>query len=361
METTLRPNTSAGLSGATIGPAVATKAPARPAAAQPASNAPDNASAASPANAAQAAPLRSKATSVDGGLQDQVARAQQAVDYLNRIASQLESLKGELTAKLTGARSAMQTGSASAAASASASASNVRQQLETQVRQLTATLNARKQTAGGSVDANLSYTPEPAVQKFRIRELDLDSLQQNAPQTLAFSVGGVGGPQTSVTIQPDQSSDEAARAIDRALAPMGVRAGVDERGALVFSTPESNWPAVKDSIAVSGRGKVTADEVPASPAPQQWSTANTDALRQNLREVVQALERVRQSQAAASNALAAATVEVASSETPPPQVELAAQDFASAASNTDYDSLLALTSALVGVSRERVVALLGLR
>jgi hypothetical protein len=38
-----------------------------------------------------------------------------------------------------------------------------------------------------------------------------------------------------------------------------------------------------------------------------------------------------------------------------------AQDFASTAANPNYDSLLEITSALVGVSRERVLALLGLR
>jgi hypothetical protein len=146
---------------------------------------------------------------------------------------------------------------------------------------------------------------------------------------------------------------------------MGVRASLDDQGQLVFSTTESNWPAVKDSIAVSGRGKVTADEVPPSPMPQQWNvgdgSGSTDNLRQSLRDVVQALERVRHSQDAASNALSAATMQVAESQTPPPQVELAAQDFAGAAASTDYDSLLALSSALVGVSRDRVLALLGLR
>jgi hypothetical protein len=45
--------------------------------------------------------------------------------------------------------------------------------------------------------------------------------------------------------------------------------------------------------------------------------------------------------------------------TPPPEVQDAAQEFASTASNPDYESLLSLTSALVGVSRERVLALLG--
>jgi hypothetical protein len=346
METTLRPTSSTGGTGSTIGAAT----PARLLPARATDSA--GASAAAPASSASAGtPLRGKSTSVDGGLQSQVARAQQAVDYLGQVASQLESLKGELTAKLTGARNGAQAGS--------------RQQLDAQIRQLAATLNARKQNGGGSVDANLEYSKQPAVQRFRIRGLDLSSLQQDAPQSLAFSIGGVGGPQLAVTIQPNQSGDEIAATLDRALAPLGVRAGLDDQGELVFSTPESNWPAVKDSIAVSGRGKVTADEVPPNPMPQQWNVGDgsgtTEHLRQSLREVVQALERVRRSQAAASNALSAATLQVSESQTPPPQVELAAQDFASAAASTDYDSLLALSSALVGVSRERVLALLGLR
>jgi hypothetical protein len=348
METLLRTGTS-------TGSALGAAAPARLAPARPTELADAKPGAVSASDPAAAAPLRGKGTSVDGALQSRVASAQQAVDYLSRVATQLEALKAELTARLTGARGGVQGGAQGAS----------RQQLDAQIRQLAATLNARRQNAGGSVDANLDYSDRPAVQRFRIRGLDLASLQQAAPQVLAFSVGGVGGPQLAVTIQPNQSSDAVAATLDRALAPLGVRVGLDDGGELVFSTPESNWPAVRDSIAVSGRGKVTADEVPASPAPQQWnldnSGASLDHLRQSLRDVVQALERVRRSQDAASNALSAATVQVAAAQTPPPQVELAAQDFASAAASTDYDSLLALSSALVGVSRERVLALLGLR
>jgi hypothetical protein len=70
---------------------------------------------------------------------------------------------------------------------------------------------------------------------------------------------------------------------------------------------------------------------------------------------------VHRSQAAASNALSAASAQVAEVETPPPEVDIAADGFASAAASTDYESLVALTSALVGVSRDRVLALLGLR
>jgi hypothetical protein len=108
------------------------------------------------------------------------------------------------------------------------------------------------------------------VQRFRIRGLDLASLRSSGPQSLAFSVGGNGGPQLSVNIDPDQTDEEIAAAIDRALAPMGVNAGLDGQGGFVFSTPEANWPAVKDSIAISGRGRVATEEVPAELVPQQW-------------------------------------------------------------------------------------------
>jgi hypothetical protein len=350
METTLR-TTTAGATGSALGTRAG--APARlvkARAAEPATERSSNEPAAAPA----AAPLRSnKASSVGGALQDQVARAQQALDYLDRVAGQLESLKGSLTSKLAGTRSGARQQQDS--------------QLSAQVRQLSSALASRTKNAGGGVDANLNFNGRPATQRFRIRGLDLAALRQSAPQSLAFSIGGSGGPQLSVNIEEDQSDAELAAAIDRAMAPLGVRAGLDGQGALVFSTPEANWPAVKESIAISGRGRVATEEVPADLAPQQWNTGSGngagggDAMRQSLREVVQALERVRRSRDAASNALSAASIEMAQASSPPPEVEEAAQEFANTASNPDYESLLSLTSALVGVSRERVLALLGLR
>lgn len=342
IDTTLRSN-----AGAMAGTGTAVANPARLVPARSVDPVDAKADSKDSAVAAKPTQLRSSSSAgaVGGELQGQVARAQQALDYLDQVASQLENLKGELSAKLSSSRSQQRSS----------------QHIENATRQLSNTLAARKSTAGGGVDANLNFDGQPAQQRFRIRSLDIDSLQQNAPQTLAFSVAGAGGPAMSATITPDQSSGEAARAIDRALAPLGVHASLDRNGGLVFSTAESNWAEVKDSIAVSGRGRVATEEVPADLAPQQWTGGNADALRQSLREVVQALERVRRSQDAASNALSTASAQLTEATTPPPEVELAAEDFASAAKNTNYDSLLALTSALVGVSRERVLALLGLR
>lgn len=300
--------------------------------------------------------LRSTSSAVSGALQGSVARAQQALDYLERVASQLESLKGEISAKLASSANSQRSQRVSSGASQSSS-----QHIASAARQLAATLAARKNSGGGGIDANLNFDGQPAQQRFRIRNLDIETLQQSAPTTVAFSIGGAGGPQLAASITGDQSSEEIAHAIDRAVAPLGVRAGLDN-GSLVFSTGEAEWPAVRDSIAVSGRGRVATEEVPAQLAPQQWpASAESDALRQSLREVVQALERVRHSQNAASNALSSATVQVSAASTPPPEVEMATEDFASAAQSTNYDSLVALSSALVGVSRERVLALLGLR
>ena len=348
MDTTIRP-TTAGATGSTLG--TRANASARLVQARAAEPTTDSAADKSAAGAAPAAaPLRSRAASIGGALQDQVARAQQALDYLDQVASQLESVKGELSSRLAGARSATRQQSSDA-------------QLNTQVRQLVSTLAARRKKAGGGVDSNLNFSGKPAVQRFRIRGLDLASLRSNGPQSLAFSVGSIGGPQLSVNIDPSQTDEEIAAAVNQALAPMGVNAGLDGQGGFVFTTPESNWPAVKDSIAISGRGRVGTEEVPPELAPQQWTGNGNggDALRASLREVVQALERVRRSRDAASSALSAASVEMTQATTPPPEVQDAAQEFASTASNPDYESLLSLTSALVGVSRERVLALLGLK
>jgi len=352
METTLR-TTTAGATGSILGTrAGASARPVQPRAAEPTAERGDTDKAAAVTSAP--APLRSKAASIGSAVQDRVARAQQALDYLDQVQGQLESLKGELSSRLAGTR-----GAARQQADGQASI-----QLSAQVRQLASTLASRRKNAGGGVDSNLHFSGKPATQRFRIRGLDLDALRSNGAQSLAFSVGGNGGPQLSVEIGSGMSDEEIAAAIDRAMAPMGVRAGLDDQRGLVFSTPEANWPGVKDSIAISGRGRVATEEVPAELAPQQWNTSSGnggDGLRASLREVVQALERVRRSRDAASNALSAATVQLTQATTPPPEAEEAAQEFANTAANPDYEALLSLTSALVGVSRERVLALLGLR
>jgi hypothetical protein len=336
METTLRQAAPAALRPASA--RTQAQAPARANAA----DAQDQRRDTGAAPARRAAPLRRGVSAANSRLQDDVARAQQAMDYLDRMAGQLEALKGQLAAKLSGAR-------------------GDERQLEARVRELASSLAARR--TGGGVDANLDFNGAPAAQHFRIRGLDIESLQQGAPQTLAFSVGGAGGPQLSATIEPGMNGSAIAATLDRTLAPLNVHAQLDQRGQLVFSTSEENYPAVRDSIAVSGRGRVTTEPVAPQLNAERLDIGNPDALRQSLREVVQALARVRRAQDAAGAALSAASARAAQAGAAARAADAAqhAQEFVQTANNPDYDSLIAMTSALVGVSRERVLALLGLR
>ena len=289
------------------------------------------------------AALRHSRANWDANLQADVASAQQARDYLDRVAAELESVKAALSAKIAGMKSGAR-------------------DLEARARQLSATIAARSARAGGSVDAQLSFSDGvPAQQRFRITGLDTAMLQAAAPVSLAFSVGGAGGPQLAAAIEPDMTPTQIVGRLDRTLAPVNVRAGLDGQRRIEFTTAESNWPAVRDSIAISGRGRVATETVAPDVKLQDLGSGNADALRQSLREVVQALERVRRSQDAASAALSAASLRAAQSELGPEDLALTAQDFAATAASHDYESLLAITSALVGVSRERVLALLGMR
>ncbi|MDQ1816152.1 hypothetical protein RBA41_22905 [Massilia sp. CCM 9210] len=288
-----------------------------------------------------AAPLRRGLAKVDHQLQGDVASAQQALDFLEQVAGQLQALKGELSAKLSSRR-----GDSGA--------------IEAHLRQLGATMDKRRQASGGSVDARLNFSsPEPASQRFRIKGLNLDMLTAGAGQSLSFSVGSNTQPLT-VAVDPSMTRDDIVVRFDRALAPANMRVSADGSGALVFSTPESAWPMVRDSLSIQGVGRVAVEADTDVIMPQQWGADNSDALRQSLHEVVQALSQVQRSQDAASQALSAAASRAAANQPPAADIEVMAQDFADTASTPNYESLLALTSALVGISRERVLALLGL-
>lgn len=338
MEASLRPATPANSSISNSAAAASTAAATRATAVKPAD--PDSRIVTQVAPAA--APLK-RGISWDTRLQGDVARAQQALDYLERVASQLEALKADLSAKISGR-------------------SDPARQIEARSQQLASALEARRKQAGGGVDAQLGFSDgQPAMTRFRIRGFDLAALQSNSQQTYAFSVGNAGGPQLSATIEPGMTPEDIAARLDRTLSPVKVRVALDNQKQLVFSAPESEWVGIKDAVAISGRGRVDVTEESVGLAPEQWDIGNPDALRQSLREVLQALARVRRSQDAASSALSAAMVRT--SESPVPEAELAVitGDFAATAAGHDYQSLLAITSALVGVSRERVQALLGLR
>ena len=307
-----------------------------------------------PAARSSTASLKHGLNNWDHQLQGEISNAQQTLDYLERSSSQLQALKSELAAKL--AARAGRDG-----------------QVEARVRQFSSTWRDRSSASGGSLDAQLGYSsPQTAQQSFTIRGLTMASLQEGSQEVLAFSVGGASQALRSVNIEPGLSDEEIIARFDRALMPSNIRVRQGDDGQVVFSTPESSWASVRDSLSVRGSGirfptgqmnRVRTDPEPAVIVPEQWDTGDTEALRATLHEVVQALAHIQQSRASVSLALAQATARVESAQAQPAEVAMdtVAQSFTDKASKPGYESLLAISSALVGISRERVIALLGLR
>src|SRR5450830_588530 len=289
----------------------------------------------------------------DHQLQGEISNAQQTLDYLDRSSSQLQALKSELAAKL-------------------AARQGRDGQVEARVRQFSNTWRQRSNASGGTLDAQLGYSsPQAAQQNFTIRGLTLSSLQDGPPEVLAFSVGGANQALRSVNIEPGLSDDQIVARFDQALMPSNIRVKLGDNGELLFSTPESSWPSVRDSLSVRGSGirfptgqmsRVKTDPEPAAIAPEEWNTGDVEALRTTLQQVVQALAHLQQARSSVNLALAQANSRVADAQPVqgPVRMESLAQNFSDKASKPGYESLLAISSALVGISRDRVIALLGL-
>jgi hypothetical protein len=307
-----------------------------------------------PAARSSTASLKHGLNNWDHQLQGEISNAQQTLDYLERSSSQLQALKSELAAKL-------------------AARQGREGQVEARVRQFSNTWRQRASASAGSLDAQLGYTsPQSAQQQFSIRGLTMASLQEGPQEVLAFSVGGANQALRSVNIEPGLSESEIVSRFDRALMPSGIGVKLGENGELVFSTSEAAWANVRDSLSVRGSGiryptgqmsRVRTDAEPAAIAPEEWQTGDVEALRATLQQVVQALAQLQAARSSVSLALAQATGRVAKAQPVQESVSMdtLAENFTQKASQPGYESLLAISSALVGISRERVVALLGLK
>ena len=299
------------------------------------------------------APLQRGLSNWDHQLQGKISNAQQTLDYLDRSSSQLQALKSELAAKL-------------------AARQGRDGQVEARVRQFNNTWRQRSNASGGTLDAQLSYSsPQAAQQNFTIRGLTLDSLKNGPQEVLAFSVGGANQALRSVNIEPGMSDNQIIARFDQALMPSNIRVKLGDNGELMFSTPESSWASVRDSLSVRGNGirfptgqmsRVKTDPEPAAIAPEEWNTGDVEALRATLQQVVQALAHLQQARSSVSLALTQASGRVADAQPVqgPVRMESLAQNFSDKANKPGYESLLAISSALVGISRDRVIALLGL-
>ena len=289
----------------------------------------------------------------DQPLQGDVSGAQQAIDFLEQSAAQLRALKMDLSAKLTN-RQAREG------------------QVEARVRQFSDTWRGRQEASGGTLDSQLAYSTSETKQRFTVRGMNMNNLRNGPRETLTISVGGGVQGLRSVALESGLSDAEIVQRFDQALAPVNIRVSANDKGELEFIAPESSWAAVRDTLSMQGGGirfpggqlsRVRADAQPGLITPDGWQTSDVDGLRETLHQVVQALAHVEAALAKVNLALSEAVSRAAmvQPQISPARMDQAAQNFVTTTNDPGYSSLLALSSALVGINRERVLSLLGLR
>jgi hypothetical protein len=299
-----------------------------------------------------AAPLRRGINNWDQPLQGDIAGAQQALDFLEQSAAQLRNLKADLSARLANRQRSDGV-------------------LEARVRQFSNSWRNRSAASGGTLDAQLKFSNKGTSTSFTVRGMNLANLRNGGREVLAISIGG-GQNVRSVVVEPGLSDAQIAARFDEALAPSGVRAEINDDGQLEFSTTEAQWANVRDTIAVQGGGvrfptgqlnRVKAEAEAPEVDPDSWNTADVDGIRSTLQQVVQALSKVEASIASVQQALAqvSARVQNATPDATRSGMEQVAQNFVATSKQPGYQSLLSITSALAGISRERVSSLLRLR
>lgn len=294
----------------------------------------------------------------------QLSSAQQAVQFLDRLGSRLQNLKSDLS---------------SAVAGAPVSPDRLERQRDT----LTQLWNSRASQAGGQLDSRLVYSTEaPATQSFAIRGLDRPSLQPTERETLALALGTPtpAHPAALVVVEPGLDGKTLARRFGQALAPLGIDVTVTDQQSLRFAVPESEWPAVRDTLSIRGEGRrfptgmfhrVRTEAEPAAIAPEAWSLQSGPAGRQTLQRIVEAQGQVGRARDDALAALQQANddLEAASAakdaawargyaESFAASASIASQDTPDTPKGARYSATFAMGAALPRVTRQRVLNLL---
>lgn len=291
------------------------------------------------------ATLRGGLRNHHGQLNRQVAGAQQALQFL-----------AEADARLRGLRKDLNAGDASAA-----------------IEKFNQFWQQRAAATGGTLDGNLKFNANAqARQEFAVRGLSFEALLNGDTETLSFAVGRWSRQSSSVTIDPNQPPAAIVGALDRALAPMGVRATRDAKGELAFSVSEANWPQVRDSLAIRGGGRRFPTGqfnhvrvVPADQAiqPSKWSSTDAASTRRTLREIAQAQQLIRQSHGAVRSVLEQASRNidsrsVAAEQDVAARLQNFAEDYADTLSRGDAAAVAATVPAVASITKRTVSALL---
>jgi hypothetical protein len=236
-------------------------------------------------------------------LNQQVTGAQQTLAFLDRAALELTQLKNAIVTQINGR------------------AQDDGEGLAARIGSFDACWETRQAATGGRLSGQLGYGEAGSSrQAFRIRGLDARSAQANKPETLVFQTAGSKAPMI-VRFDAEMPADAQVARLNYALARGGITAASDDTGRITFSTPEADWPAVRDSLTITGGGirfpsgrpnRIHAEAVPGPVATRSWKTNSDAGLRDALRQVAGSLKQIARLQTALKGKLDRARQHVAS-------------------------------------------------
>lgn len=300
--------------------------------------------------------LRTGLQARDPQLNRRVANGQQTQAYLAQLTTQLEGLKSEISAQLSSPTS--------------------NHSIDARLQRFTALWQQRPQATGNSLSGQLDYSADGlAQQTFKMRGLDVRTLHMSERETLSFLTGSsTPSDQRILTavLTPDQSPAERLRLIDQTLAVSQIRVGYNAQGEITLSTPDANWPQVRDGLSVRGGGvrfpanqfhRIKLEAEPDAIRPDTWQTQDALSLRRTLQHLIPALDKVRQASGTVQLDLDAAAVQLApaGATDQPGWAHTFVSEFAALGTQPGYAVFAALAPAVQGLSRQRVENLLAIR
>lgn len=218
-------------------------------------------------------------------LNQQLSSMQAADRYLGDLAEHLSSLKLNISRQL------------------SAPLSNEREAIAKGLQQVNGLLEERSKRTGQSLDANFNLRlSEPLRSRFSLPGLEsVETIKRSGKETLVFTGGRALQEPLAVVLDEGMSDEQVLRNLNAGLGSAGIRAELDQQGALKFSMPEDDWQALKSQLRVKGEGKLFPANSPAPVKPQEEGLLGFDPasaqesareLRQLLDSVVAALDRI---------------------------------------------------------------------
>ena len=217
-------------------------------------------------------------------LNQQLSAMQTADTYLSQLGTQFGQLKLGLSRQLGNPQS------------------DERGQLEVQAKKVNELLAKRATLSAGSLDANLTLKlNEPLRSRFSLEGLDsIEAIQASGRETLLFRAGRHISEPVAVVLDDNLDEQQILRRFNASLGQTGIRAELNEEGALRFSAPESAWSQIREQLVVQGEGKLfernfkklASHEEGISALPTDLAASSARDLRQYLDQVVGTLERI---------------------------------------------------------------------